>query len=213
MAMTVEIVSRETIKPASPTSQGHNSINLSVLDQLGPKQYVPIILFYPNTTHKITDELKKSLPETLQLMYPLAGRWLQNDQSSIKCNDQGVEFIETSIKEDMFTLLRHPKIDLLSQLVPCIPMEAKDECRLRPTTKSDASTGLPQQRLFLWSPPSPAMPPPLLSSPRQSTKKKKGMEQPDSHANHEPATNLLIRGAAPCTTVVTPIAHRSISMR
>ncbi|KAK3032814.1 hypothetical protein RJ639_035420 [Escallonia herrerae] len=60
-------------------------------------------------------------------MYPLAGRWLQNDRSSIKCNDQGVEFIETSIKEDMFTLPRHPKIDLFSQLVPCIPVESKDE--------------------------------------------------------------------------------------
>ncbi|KAJ0781433.1 putative salutaridinol 7-O-acetyltransferase [Helianthus annuus] len=42
------IISREIIKPSSPTPSHHRSYNLSQLDQCIPHIYMPLILFYPN---------------------------------------------------------------------------------------------------------------------------------------------------------------------
>ncbi|KAE8123967.1 hypothetical protein FH972_018880 [Carpinus fangiana] len=51
--MKVEIISKEIIKPSSPTLP-HDLRNLkgSFLDQLAPTTYIPIILFYqPKSGH------------------------------------------------------------------------------------------------------------------------------------------------------------------
>ncbi|KAK9108382.1 hypothetical protein Syun_024393 [Stephania yunnanensis] len=49
MAMGVEIISRDTIKPTSPTPSHLKTYSLSFLDQLAPPIFVPILLFYTNT--------------------------------------------------------------------------------------------------------------------------------------------------------------------
>ncbi|XP_038695404.1 stemmadenine O-acetyltransferase-like [Tripterygium wilfordii] len=100
--MKVEIVSRETIKPSSPTPHNLNIHKLSLLDQMMFIEYIPVIYFYPSsgkTTPNIQSErlhiLKESLSKTLTRYYPFAGRL--RDEHSIECYDQGVEFVEARI--------------------------------------------------------------------------------------------------------------------
>ncbi|MFS7979836.1 putative deacetylvindoline O-acetyltransferase [Helianthus anomalus] len=95
------IISRETIKPSSPTPSHLHTYNLSELDLLNPKAYIPLLLFYPNnpnctlTTHQKSTLLKTSLSQTLTQHYPFAGRLLTPTKPScIDCNDQGVLFVE-----------------------------------------------------------------------------------------------------------------------
>ena len=70
----------ESIKPSSPTPYYFKSFKLSLVDQLVPPTYVPIVLFY--VAFECDDDLdysiictrlKNSLLETLTLFYPLDG--------------------------------------------------------------------------------------------------------------------------------------------
>ncbi|KAF5787466.1 putative deacetylvindoline O-acetyltransferase [Helianthus annuus] len=95
------IISHETIKPSSPTPSHLHTYNLSELDLLNPKAYIPLLLFYPNnpnctlTTHQKSTVLKKSLSQSLTQHYPFAGRlFTPTTPSYIDCNDQGVVFVE-----------------------------------------------------------------------------------------------------------------------
>lgn len=125
MDLRVEIVSRETIKPSSPTPVGLRNYKLSFLDQLAARLYVPIVLFYSTGDQKYQkgslshDHLKKSLSLTLTQMYPLAGRL--KDQFLIECNDQGADYIHARVEEDISRVLQHPEIDLLKMLLPYNP--------------------------------------------------------------------------------------------
>ncbi|KAL3620090.1 hypothetical protein CASFOL_035002 [Castilleja foliolosa] len=103
MAQTyVEVISRETIKPSSPTPQHLQKLNLSYLDQLVDPIYVSFISFYQaggeeaidraGSHAQISQRLKKSLSHTLTSFYSLAGRI--QDTFTIDCNDAGVEFID-----------------------------------------------------------------------------------------------------------------------
>lgn len=60
MKMEVEIISKEKIKPSSPTPSHLRTFKLSLLDQLIPAPYAPVILFYPHPT-----VLMKSCSSTL----------------------------------------------------------------------------------------------------------------------------------------------------
>ncbi|KAK3001914.1 hypothetical protein RJ639_020740 [Escallonia herrerae] len=125
MALRVEIVSRETIKPSSPTPKSRRIHRLSILDQVVLNLYVPVVLFYsdPSTTpEERSDRLKESLSKTLAQMYLIAGR--VKDQYSIRGNDQGVRYIRARVLEDLSTVLKHPKIDLLGQLLPSYNAQA-----------------------------------------------------------------------------------------
>ncbi|KAK9048843.1 hypothetical protein SSX86_032191 [Deinandra increscens subsp. villosa] len=93
------IISREIIKPSSPTPSHLHTYHLSPLDLHAPHSYVPLILFYPNnkgnrslTANEKAQELKKSLSQTLTRYYPFAGRI--NSPYNIDCNDEGVVFVE-----------------------------------------------------------------------------------------------------------------------
>ncbi|KAL3620089.1 hypothetical protein CASFOL_035001 [Castilleja foliolosa] len=102
MAQTcVEVISKETIKPSSPTPQHLQKMKLSYLDQLVDPVYMSFISFYQaegEAIHRagshvqISQRLKKSLSHTLTSFYPLAGRI--QDNFTIDCNDAGVEFID-----------------------------------------------------------------------------------------------------------------------
>ncbi|MCL7046194.1 hypothetical protein MKW94_018550 [Papaver nudicaule] len=122
--ITVEVISRETIKPSTPTPCQLKSHSLSLIDQYMYPIFTPILLFYPaaavldtgyNQHGDNTCLVKKSLSETLVHFYPLAGR--VRDNIVVDCNDQGVEFIEVKVSGSMSDFLRKPD-EQLSGLVP-----------------------------------------------------------------------------------------------
>ncbi|XWS20856.1 hypothetical protein CRYUN_Cryun30bG0004800 [Craigia yunnanensis] len=122
--MEVEIISTQYIKPSSPTPQHLKIFKLSLLDQLIPSPYAPIILFYPmddSTSHfEIPcrlELLKKSLSNTLTRFYPLAGRI--KDDLSIECNDQGAYYVEARVNCRLDEFLNQPDLLLLPRFLPC----------------------------------------------------------------------------------------------
>ncbi|KAK9278629.1 hypothetical protein L1049_028202 [Liquidambar formosana] len=126
MVMDVEIISKETIKPSSPTPQHLRKLKLSILDQLAPPIYIPIILFYhaetsdPNVNHiKRSCCLKKSLAETLTRFYPLAGTIKEN--LSVDCDDEGVEYIEAQVACKLSEVIEEPDAKILDQFLPIEP--------------------------------------------------------------------------------------------
>ncbi|POO00199.1 Transferase [Trema orientale] len=93
----VEIIRTETIKPSSPTPSHLKTFKLSILDQLAPPVYVPMLFFYPNkdviiTAEQKSQQLKKSLSESLARFYPIAGRI--NNNTTIECSDEGAPYVE-----------------------------------------------------------------------------------------------------------------------
>jgi shikimate O-hydroxycinnamoyltransferase len=100
MAMNVEIVSREIVKPSSPTPHHLRNFKLSFLDQIAPPFYTSIIFFYDSKQDDLNGDefersssLRKSLAETLTRFYPLAGTLVYED-FSIDCSDEGVDYIQ-----------------------------------------------------------------------------------------------------------------------
>ncbi|KAJ4702265.1 vinorine synthase-like [Melia azedarach] len=122
--MEVQIISKEDIKPSSPTPQHLTTFKLSFLDQFIPTPYAPVILFYPandsssNLDHinKKLALLKNSLSETLALFYPLGGKF--SDDLFIDCNDEGAYFVETRVNCFLDELLRQPDLLFLHRLLP-----------------------------------------------------------------------------------------------
>ncbi|KAL5753849.1 hypothetical protein ACOSP7_022069 [Xanthoceras sorbifolium] len=120
--MEVNIISREIIKPSSPTPNHLRSHKISHLDQLNINSYFPMILFYSGVSKNNSHHLKKSLSETLTHYYPLAGR--VKDHLSVDCDDYGVYFVEADVAGDMSDqVLKQPEPQLLEQLMPCKPPE------------------------------------------------------------------------------------------
>ena len=124
--MEVKIISKETIKPSSPTPDHLRTHKLSLLDQIeiGESIYIPVILFYsvaPGDSGKISNILKESLSKTLTHFYPFAGR--VKDSFSIDCNDEGVIYIEAQVAIDMSIVVKEPEIDLLLPLLPSDSLE------------------------------------------------------------------------------------------
>ncbi|XP_050206876.1 stemmadenine O-acetyltransferase-like [Mercurialis annua] len=122
MAAKFKFIQRETIRPSSPTPENRKILNLSLLDQLLPNTYTPLLLFYPANDgdhldrHEKLEKLKKSLSDTLTHFYPFAGRL--KDNTSIDCNDQGAEFIEARIDFPLSEFFRNPDIPMLNCLLP-----------------------------------------------------------------------------------------------
>ncbi|XP_038712568.1 vinorine synthase-like [Tripterygium wilfordii] len=128
LTMKVEIVSRETIKPSSPTPQQLKIFKLSLLDQLAPSNYSRAIYFYPANANvsphhhasgvqaKTLQLLKASLTNILTLYYPFAGRF--KDRSSIECSDEGVDFVEARINCVLSHLLQNHDAEQPEELLP-----------------------------------------------------------------------------------------------
>ncbi|KAL8223809.1 hypothetical protein R6Q57_019284 [Mikania cordata] len=92
------IITRETIKPSSPTPSHLLTYNLSEMDLLSPKLFMPVVLFYrPNNGGNAEEKaimLKKSLSQSLTRYYPFAGRLPSPASPYVDCNDEGVLFLE-----------------------------------------------------------------------------------------------------------------------
>jgi shikimate O-hydroxycinnamoyltransferase len=119
--MEIEIISREFIKPSSPTPPHLKKFPISFLDHITFRNYVPLLFFYNDT--KVCDQmskisnLKNSLSKILSIYYPFAGRF--KDQLSIECNDQGVSFLVANIiGTKLSTILQNPTENLLNPLFP-----------------------------------------------------------------------------------------------
>ncbi|GKC64895.1 acylsugar acyltransferase 3-like protein [Tanacetum coccineum] len=121
------IVSREIVKPSSPTPSHLKTYNLSMFDQLAPDAYAPLVIFYPNYPNysnidlhsrlKLFD-MKKSLSQTLTQYYPFAGRLAKITPSFIDCNDGGIEFLEAQNDRPMTDFILNMQHEDLDQLVP-----------------------------------------------------------------------------------------------
>ncbi|KAF8014199.1 hypothetical protein BT93_H0133 [Corymbia citriodora subsp. variegata] len=120
MEMQMEVTSRETIEPSSPTPHRLKTFDLCLLDQMSPMHHAPVVFFYPNDPtrdlslkfERISCTLKKSLSEDLTRLYPLTGR-LGKNNLYIDCNDAGVLLLDkfvalhgvlTGLEEEAFLL-------------------------------------------------------------------------------------------------------------
>ncbi|XXG48335.1 hypothetical protein AAC387_Pa02g2815 [Persea americana] len=119
----VEVISKELIKPSSPTPPHLRSFKLSLLDQLAPPIYISMIFFYTGKdgdnlqqSYQVAKKLKASLSKTLAIFYPLAGRI--KDDDTIDCNDEGAEIFDARVKIQLFEFLKKPPVEVLDQLVP-----------------------------------------------------------------------------------------------
>ncbi|KAE8123963.1 hypothetical protein FH972_018876 [Carpinus fangiana] len=127
MAMNVEIVTREIVKPSSPTPHHLRNFKLSFLDQIAPPSYTSIIFFYDSKQDDLNGDefersssLKKSLAETLSRFYPLAGTLVYED-FSIDCNDEGVDYIQARAPCKLSEVVEKPSGKVLNMLLPFDP--------------------------------------------------------------------------------------------
>ncbi|CAL2253383.1 unnamed protein product [Prunus armeniaca] len=128
MNVEVEIISKEIIKPSSPTPKHLRRHQFSFLDQINPPIYTSLVLFYefngkiPPTITEISKHLKKSLSEILTLFYPLAGR-LRVENHFVDCNDKGIPYLEGLVKPNcqLCDFLNDPVPDDLQKFVPFEP--------------------------------------------------------------------------------------------
>lgn len=120
----MEIISHEMIKPSTPTPFHLRSLKLSLLDQMSPPIYVPLIFFYShdqlthqNLSHgQVSQLLKQSLSQILTVFYPLAGRIQKN--SVIDCDDSGAEFVEAHVHTQLSEVIDEPCMEELKKLEP-----------------------------------------------------------------------------------------------
>ncbi|XP_010907772.2 LOW QUALITY PROTEIN: limonoid 21-O-acetyltransferse [Elaeis guineensis] len=119
--LAVQIISKETIKPSSPTPQNLHSLPLSLLDQIAPQIYSHILLFYSKNPPQTLIQLKSSLSKTLTHFYPLGGRIKASKDDNtlyVECNDDGVEFIHAQTNAELDSVLLQPPIDQFNELLP-----------------------------------------------------------------------------------------------
>ncbi|WOG85481.1 hypothetical protein DCAR_0104670 [Daucus carota subsp. sativus] len=133
--MKVEILSKEIIKPCTPTPPSLSTYNLSLMDELAPNLNVPTIFYYSAPDQESADEvalrykhLKTSLSKILTTFYPFAGRY-RAESYLVDCSDQGAEYVEAKVDirlDDLVSQRTDVKAELLNELLP-YPIGAIDE--------------------------------------------------------------------------------------
>ncbi|XP_038687454.1 stemmadenine O-acetyltransferase-like [Tripterygium wilfordii] len=120
--MEIEILSRENIKPSSPTPTHLRTHVLSLLDQVSPPVYHSCLIFYSASkaasisNSQRSQVLKQSLSRTLTLYYPLAGRNI--DKFSIDCNDEGISYTVAKVGCKLCDYLKQLDFSKFPKLVP-----------------------------------------------------------------------------------------------
>ncbi|KAL2234343.1 vinorine synthase-like [Sesamum indicum] len=122
---SVHVISKELIKPSSSTPHHLRNLKLSLLDQLSPPVYVPVIFFYEadelrsltssTDPAQVCRNLKHSLSNTLTSFYPIAGK-IDPQNVTVCCDDTGVEFIEARAKARLRDVIREPEVDQFQYL-------------------------------------------------------------------------------------------------
>ena len=124
--MEVQILYTKLIKPSLPTPPHIRTLKLSPVDQLQYSVRNSFILYYSADGRAGTDQeverrrinrLETSLSETLTRFYPLAGRYIKDD-NWVDCNDEGVELFVAKVKGRLSQLLsqRNEMLDQLGHL-------------------------------------------------------------------------------------------------
>ena len=121
--MKVEVISNEIIKPSNSTPDHLRRYQLSFLDQICPKAYLPFLYFFElkdknkSNIADISDKLKKSLTKVLTLYYPLAGRF--TNDNLVDCNDNGALYLEARVLDSQFSkVIKNPIPYELNELLP-----------------------------------------------------------------------------------------------
>ncbi|XP_009617836.1 acetyl-CoA-benzylalcohol acetyltransferase-like [Nicotiana tomentosiformis] len=113
-SMQVKILSKSLIKPSSPTPEHLQNYNLSFFDQVADRAHMPLVLLYPhnsNNSINMEQELEESLSRVLTHVYPMAGRFTE-DESSVLCLDQGVTYIKATVNCKLVDFLAQAREDL-----------------------------------------------------------------------------------------------------
>ncbi|KAF5443018.1 hypothetical protein F2P56_035615 [Juglans regia] len=120
--LDVEVITKDTIKPSSPTPDHLRRYNLSFIDQITPQIFMPLVLFYPRDSNAhlnnidCQDNIKTSLSKALTLFYPMAGR--VKDNSHVDCNDEGVHYVEAKTNCNLSEFLEDPNLVELNKFLP-----------------------------------------------------------------------------------------------
>ncbi|KAF9672855.1 hypothetical protein SADUNF_Sadunf11G0087500 [Salix dunnii] len=142
--MDMSIISKELIKPSSPSIHHLLPFKLSLLDQLFPTTYIPMVFFYPANNNQdfkglqISTQLKRSLSQTLSTFYPLSGRVRNN--STIDSFEKGAPYVETRVKGSLFDFLKQPQLDLLNKFLPCQPFGYESDPEATPQVALQVNT-------------------------------------------------------------------------
>ncbi|MED6215908.1 hypothetical protein PIB30_002596 [Stylosanthes scabra] len=116
----VKIISREDIKPSSPTPSHLRTYKYSILDQFFPISHTPIIFFYASSNPfdfpTRLKSLKQSLSEIITKLYPFGGRI--KDDFSIDCNDEGANFVVAKVNCNIAKFLSNPDLNSLDKFLP-----------------------------------------------------------------------------------------------
>ncbi|KAL3515509.1 hypothetical protein ACH5RR_022411 [Cinchona calisaya] len=125
-SMEIEVLSRKLIKPSNPTPNHLRKLGISLFDQLAAPKYFEVIFYYSggpddNTAKKKAErcaQLENSLSDALSFFYLLAGRFVQDD-ISVDCGDQGVEFAEAKVNGKLADFMEGGlHIELSDKLLP-----------------------------------------------------------------------------------------------
>ncbi|CAI9095720.1 OLC1v1031716C1 [Oldenlandia corymbosa var. corymbosa] len=129
METKIDIISRELIKPSSPTPDESKEHKLSLLDQNTPQLYMRLLFFYqnqsPNYSSNIAVDprktvilhLKQSLSECLTRFYPLAGKLIE-DHNYIDCDDSGALFVEAKVDAPLSEAVQNAPYEHFGQYLP-----------------------------------------------------------------------------------------------
>ncbi|KAL3623280.1 hypothetical protein CASFOL_032096 [Castilleja foliolosa] len=124
----VQIMSKELIKPSSPTPDHLKTLNLSFNDQIAAPVYISLLFFYEADEFKgltqSTDDhtqichlLKQSLSNTLTIYYPLAGK-IYPQNFTVDCNDSGIEFVVAQAKGHLKDIIENPNLKSQEKYLP-----------------------------------------------------------------------------------------------
>ncbi|KAL3617547.1 hypothetical protein CASFOL_037868 [Castilleja foliolosa] len=144
--MNIAIISKQLIKPSSPTPTHLRHFKLSFIDERIPTSYMPLILYYNpikdnnNNINKQSEtphhRLKSSLSDALVHYYPLAGR--MQGQASVECNDEGMLYVEAKADAKISDIIKSMDSDDLEKFIPfksngCVS-GAKEQLSVQVTT-------------------------------------------------------------------------------
>ncbi|KAI3452627.1 hypothetical protein Pfo_009291 [Paulownia fortunei] len=120
MEVEIEVISKEIIKPSSPTPKSLQKYQLSFLDQIAPPIFMPLVYFYPTDSRLANSEksnhLKKSLSQVLSRFYPLAGRLV--DDLYVDCSDQGAPYVEAVANCNLSQVITNPIPRNMNKFLP-----------------------------------------------------------------------------------------------